>query len=193
LTWFALVAVILVVAVEHELGHYVVARRLGIPVKLFAIGTGPVLWQRTLASGMRVELRAFPVGLAVGVPGRRDDDGRPRRSIGQEMALAAGGAAASALLTIGLLGFAALIGAGDPPGQPLFPWLVMTGLLAGVLAMLNLVPLPGLDGGHLFLLLLARLGWELSPQREAQVHRYGVRMVVVGSSLLLVARFARLL
>ena len=189
MTWFALVAVILVVAVEHELGHYVVARRLGIPVKLFAIGTGPVLWQRTLANGMRVELRAFPVGLAVGVPGRRDGDGRPRRSIGQEMALAAGGVAASALLTVGLLALAALVGT----GQPLFPWLVMTGLLAGVLALLNLLPLPGLDGGHLFLLLLARLGWELSPQREGQVHRYGVRMVVVGSSLLLLARFARVL
>ena len=189
MTWFALVAVILVVAVEHELGHYVVARRLGIPVKLFAIGTGPVLWQRTLASGMRVELRAFPVGLAVGVPGRRNDDGRSRRSIGQEMALAAGGAAASALLTIGLLALAALVGS----SQPLFPWLVMTGLLAGVLALLNLLPLPGLDGGHLFLLFLARLGWELSPQREGQVHRYGVRMVVVGSTLVLVARFARVL
>jgi membrane-associated protease RseP (regulator of RpoE activity) len=177
-------AVILVVAVEHELGHYVVARRLGIPVKLFAIGTGPVLWQRTLASGMRVELRAFPVGLAVGVPGRRDEAGRPRRSIGQEMALAAGGAAASALLTVGLLGIAALVGS----GQPLFMWLVIAGLLAGVLALLNLLPLPGLDGGHLFLLLLARFGWQLSPQREAQVHRYGVRMVVVGSTLALVAR-----
>jgi hypothetical protein len=38
------------------------------------------------------------------------------------------------------------------------------------------------------LLFLARLGWELSPQREAQVHRYGVRMVVVASTLALVAR-----
>jgi membrane-associated protease RseP (regulator of RpoE activity) len=188
LTWFALVAVILVVAVEHELGHYFVARRLGIPVKLFAIGTGPVLWQRTFASGMRVELRAFPVGLAVGVPGRRDDAGRPRRSIGHEMALAAGGAAASALLTAGLLALAALLGAAGAAGVPLFPWLVMTGLLAGVLALLNLLPLPGLDGGHLFLLLLARLGWELSPQREARVHRYGVRMIVAASTLVLVAR-----
>ena len=184
MTWFALVAVILVVAVEHELGHYVVARRLGIPVKLLAFGVGPVLWQRTLASGMRLAIRALPLGLAVGVPGRRDEAGRPRRSIGHEMALAAGGAAASALLTVGLLALAALVGA----GQPLFPWLVMTGLLAGVLALLNLLPLPGLDGGHLFLLLLARLGWELSPQREAQVHRTGVRLVVVGSTLVLVAR-----
>ena len=83
------------------------------------------------------------------------------------MALAAGGAAASTPLTIGLL--------------------------AGVLALLNLLPLPGLDGGHLFLLLLARLGWELSPQRAAPVHCYGVRMVVVASTLGLVARFARVL
>ena len=69
----------------------------------------------------------------------------------------------------------------------------MTGLLAGVLALLNLLPLPGLDGGHLFLLLLARLGWELSLKCEARVHRYGMWIVVAGSTLLLVARFARVL
>jgi membrane-associated protease RseP (regulator of RpoE activity) len=172
---------------------YLVARWLGIPVKLFAIGIGPVLWQRTLASGMRLEIRAFPVGLAVGVPGRRDPDGRPRRSIGQEMALAAGGAAASALLTVALLGIAVLLGSAHPLGRLLFPWLLGAGLLAGVLAILNLLPLPGLDGGHLLLLVLARLGWELSPQREAQVHRYGVQMVVAGAMLVLVARVAGVL
>jgi membrane-associated protease RseP (regulator of RpoE activity) len=64
-------------------------------------------------------------------------------------------------------------------------WLVIAGLLAGVLALLNLLSLPGLDGGHRFLMLLERLGWELSPQREARVHRTGVRLVIVGSSLLL--------
>jgi len=84
------------VTFEHELGHYVVARRLGIPVKLFAIGTGPVLWQRALASGVRLEIRRAPAGTGHGRSGPRDPTAGRRRSIGQEMALAAGGARASA-------------------------------------------------------------------------------------------------
>lgn len=51
----------------HELGHFLAARFLKVPVSEFAVGFGPVLLEKTphgesLLSGVRFTLRAFPLG-----------------------------------------------------------------------------------------------------------------------------------
>lgn len=48
--------------VVHEWGHFVAFRRFRVPVEVFAIGFGPALWRRTLASGTELRLCPIPVG-----------------------------------------------------------------------------------------------------------------------------------
>ncbi|MBF1999702.1 MAG: RIP metalloprotease RseP [Synechococcales cyanobacterium M58_A2018_015] len=66
----AAIAVLALLIVVHELGHFLAARLQGIHVNRFSIGFGPVLWKY---QGRRTEyaLRAFPLGGFVGFP---DDD-----------------------------------------------------------------------------------------------------------------------
>ncbi|MEM6592494.1 MAG: RIP metalloprotease RseP [Cyanobacteria bacterium P01_C01_bin.73] len=66
----AAIAVLALLIVVHELGHFMAARLQGIHVNRFSIGFGPVLWK---VQGPQTEyaLRAIPLGGFVGFP---DDD-----------------------------------------------------------------------------------------------------------------------
>jgi membrane-associated protease RseP (regulator of RpoE activity) len=66
----AAIAVLAVLIVVHELGHFMAARLQGIHVNRFSIGFGPILWKY---QGTETEyaLRAIPLGGFVGFP---DDD-----------------------------------------------------------------------------------------------------------------------
>jgi membrane-associated protease RseP (regulator of RpoE activity) len=173
------VAAVTLAATWHELGHLLAARILRVPVKLVAVGLGPALWRHTLRGDVRFELRAVPLGMAVGVVGRRTLDGRVRRPVNYDIAIAIAGPAASMLLAFLLVVLAVLIHA----GPALHLWLVATGLLSALLGLLNLIPVPGLDGGHLLMLLLALRGWQLSPQGEVMVHRIGMRAMILATVL----------
>ncbi len=64
------IAVLAILIVVHELGHFMAARLQGIYANKFSIGFGPILWKY---QGPETEyaLRAFPLGGFVGFP---DDD-----------------------------------------------------------------------------------------------------------------------
>ncbi|MEO0949171.1 MAG: RIP metalloprotease RseP [Cyanobacteria bacterium J06641_5] len=66
----ASIAVLAILILIHELGHFVAARSQGIYANRFSLGFGPVLWKY---QGPQTEyaLRAFPLGGFVGFP---DDD-----------------------------------------------------------------------------------------------------------------------
>ncbi|MCC5636876.1 RIP metalloprotease RseP [Nostoc sp. CHAB 5844] len=66
----AAIAVLAVLILVHELGHFVAARSQGIHVNRFSLGFGPILWKY---QGTETEyaVRAFPLGGFVGFP---DDD-----------------------------------------------------------------------------------------------------------------------
>ncbi len=51
----------------HELGHFLVARWLGLRADIFSIGFGPALWKRTIR-GTEVRLSAIPFGGYVALP-----------------------------------------------------------------------------------------------------------------------------
>lgn len=67
---FAAIAVLAVLILVHELGHFTAARAQGIHVNRFSIGFGPILWKY---QGPETEyaLRGIPLGGFVGFP---DDD-----------------------------------------------------------------------------------------------------------------------
>lgn len=58
----AAIATIFVVVLIHELGHYWVARAVGIRVLKFSIGFGKVLCSKTTQSGTEFALSAIPLG-----------------------------------------------------------------------------------------------------------------------------------
>jgi membrane-associated protease RseP (regulator of RpoE activity) len=66
----AAIAVLAVLIVVHELGHFMAARLQGIYANRFSLGFGPILWKY---QGPETEyaIRAFPLGGFVGFP---DDD-----------------------------------------------------------------------------------------------------------------------
>jgi RIP metalloprotease RseP len=66
----AAIAVLAVLIVVHEMGHFLAARLQGIYANRFSIGFGPILWKY---QGKQTEyaIRAFPLGGFVGFP---DDD-----------------------------------------------------------------------------------------------------------------------
>jgi RIP metalloprotease RseP len=67
---FASIAVLAILIIVHELGHFLAARWQNIHVNRFSIGFGPILWKY---QGPETEyaIRGFPLGGFVGFP---DDD-----------------------------------------------------------------------------------------------------------------------
>ncbi len=66
----AAIAVLAVLIVVHELGHFAAARLQGIYANRFSIGFGPILWKYQ-GRDTEYAVRAFPLGGFVGFP---DDD-----------------------------------------------------------------------------------------------------------------------
>ena len=66
----AAIAVLAVLIIVHELGHFSAARLQGIRVSRFSIGFGPAL-AKYQGSETEYAIRAFPLGGYVGFP---DDD-----------------------------------------------------------------------------------------------------------------------
>lgn len=70
MSFLAAIAVLAVLILVHEFGHFIAARSQGIHVNRFSLGFGPILWKY---QGRETEyaVRAFPLGGFVGFP---DDD-----------------------------------------------------------------------------------------------------------------------
>jgi membrane-associated protease RseP (regulator of RpoE activity) len=179
-----LLFVVLCAALVHEAGHLAMAGLLRIPVRRLAVGFGPVAWRKSWGAGELV-LRVLPLGLAVGVAGRRRADGTPVRPAWHDLLLALGGPAASLGLFLAL---ALLAGVCRWPGA-VGAVLQTAAIVSAVLGVANLLPIPGLDGGHCLLLAGAGLGWSLAPARQVMLRRAGLALV---SSLCLVVPLARL-
>ncbi len=72
----AAIAVLAVLILVHELGHFIAARSQGIYVNRFSLGFGPVIWKY---QGPETEyaIRAFPLGGFVGFPDDEPDSDIP--------------------------------------------------------------------------------------------------------------------
>lgn len=92
----------------HELGHFIAAKRMGMPVETFSIGFGPRLvgfkWRET-----DVRLSALPLGGYVslagfnpGDPGADDPHGFLQQPFGKKMLFYAGGVLANFIVAFGL-------------------------------------------------------------------------------------------
>lgn len=57
----------------HELGHYIAARSFGVGIREYAIGMGPVIWQKK-GKYNKFSLRALPIGGFVDMVGENPSD-----------------------------------------------------------------------------------------------------------------------
>lgn len=61
----------------------------------------------------------------------------------------------------------------------LYPLLVMTGTFSAGLAIANMLPIPALDGGRLFFIIIEAIrGRRISPERESLVHFVGIVVLI---------------
>ena len=67
------ILVLSVLVLIHELGHFLVARRLGVGVTKFSIGFGPRLWG-VKRGGTEYVFAAFPLGGFVKMIGEHDEE-----------------------------------------------------------------------------------------------------------------------
>lgn len=65
--------IIAVLILAHEWGHFIVARKIGIPVHEFSLGFGYKLWS-TVKNGVQYSLRLIPLGGFVRMAGEEPDD-----------------------------------------------------------------------------------------------------------------------
>jgi regulator of sigma E protease len=102
--------------VVHELAHYLNARSVGVPVRAFSVGIGPVLLRRRWR-GTEWRLSLLPLGGYVDLPGmapkvaedgrlEHPDEGMAKKGLGAKLWVLVGGVIANYLLGAVLLAWA---------------------------------------------------------------------------------------
>lgn len=117
------ITVIVVLVICHEWGHFLVARWCGVDVEEFFVGFGPVVLEKKTKSGLRVGLKALPLGGYVRIVGMHelDDNADSPRSYHQahwikKVAIAIAGPAANIFVSF-LLIFAMTLYSGRDVGS----------------------------------------------------------------------------
>jgi regulator of sigma E protease len=173
-----------VLVVFHELGHYVVARLLGVKVLRFSVGFGHIVWSRRFGRD-RTEwaLSAVPLGGYVKMVDEREGEVSPadlgrafnRQSVWRRIAIVAAGPVANLLLAVLL--FAGTYVAGIP-GERAILAAPPTGSPAAVAGLAASDEVVAVNGEHV--LSWQDLRWRLlkasgSDDANVTVDRSGVR------------------
>ncbi len=115
-----------VLVVFHELGHYLVARLVGVKVLRFSVGFGRIVWSRRYGpDGTQWALSAIPLGGYVKMVDERESEVLPadlprafnRQNVWRRIAIVAAGPIAN--LALAVLLFAAIYVIGVPAQRPL--------------------------------------------------------------------------
>lgn len=97
-----------VLALVHELGHYLTARAFGVGINEFAVGMGPkILSRRSSKTGIVYSLRLFPIGGFVSMVGEDEasdaDDALNKKTVWQRMIITVAGSFMNILTGIVLM------------------------------------------------------------------------------------------
>ena len=226
----ALIVIGILVTV-HELGHFAVAKLMGMRVDEFAIGFGPVLWQKQKGETL-YSLRAIPLGGFNRIAGMNPEDpwtpdSYKAKSVGARMFTIVAGALMNFVLAavvfaiiyffwrnVGFFGsmwggflhmlkvtvwmlhglWAIITGtaaadlsgplgvvmvAGDVAAHGMRAVLNFIAFLSVNLGIINLLPLPALDGGHFVLLILEALRGKPLPDKAMEYIQYvGIALIL---------------
>lgn len=140
LTLSAFVLALGLLVTFHELGHYWVARRAGVPIVRFSVGFGPVLLRRRDRHGTEWALSAIPLGGYVKMldeaPPEADEATRRAvfnaQPLARRAAVVAAGPAANLVLAVVIYAFLGLWGTQEPAAVLAAPPAGTPAALAGV-------------------------------------------------------------
>ncbi len=115
-------AVLSLLILIHEWGHFIVARRSGVRVLRFSMGFGPIVW-RHRCGGTEYVLSAIPLGGYVKMAGETPEDesaGQPDEFLAQPMGVRARIIAAGPVLNyvLALVAFILVFWLGNPTLEP---------------------------------------------------------------------------
>jgi len=113
LTAIVFLAILMTAVLVHEFAHYLNARSVGVPVRAFSVGMGPVVWRRRWR-GTEWRLSLLPLGGYVDLPGmaatpdeegrlRHPDEGMATKTLPQKLWVLVGGVVANYALATFLL------------------------------------------------------------------------------------------
>lgn len=113
LTAVVFLAILMSAVLVHEFAHYLNARSVGLPVRAFSIGMGPIVWRRQWR-GTEWRISLLPLGGYVDLPGmaatpdedgtlRHPDEGMATRTLPQKLWVLIGGVLANYALGTFLL------------------------------------------------------------------------------------------
>jgi regulator of sigma E protease len=113
LTAIVFLAILMTAVLVHEFAHYLNARSVGVPVRAFSVGMGPIVWRRQWR-GTEWRLSLLPLGGYVDLPGmaatadedgtlRHPDEGMATRTLPQKLWVLSGGVLANYVLGMFLL------------------------------------------------------------------------------------------
>lgn len=113
LTAIVFILILTTAVLVHELAHYLNAKSVGLPVKAFAIGMGPVLF-RKMWRGTEWRIAALPIGGYVDIPGmapkqdelgnlQHPEEGFATKNLWEKLWVLVGGVLANYVLAIILL------------------------------------------------------------------------------------------
>ena len=134
LTALVFLAILMSAVLVHELAHYFNALSVGVPVRAFSIGFGPVIWRKRWR-GTEWRLALLPLGGYVDLPGmapkvaedgtiEHPDEGIALKSLPEKLWVLTGGVIANFVLGVVLVSAAVMlepgfreITTGDPPAM----------------------------------------------------------------------------
>ncbi len=119
LTAITFILILFTAVLVHEGAHFLNARSVGVPVRAFSIGMGPVLW-RWRWRGTEWRISAFPLGGYVDLPGmapkvdddgnlQHPDEGMATKGLGAKLWVLVGGILANFVLGVALLTTAVML------------------------------------------------------------------------------------
>lgn len=102
MNYLAVLLIIGLLILIHELGHFIAARAVGVPIEVFSVGFGPALWRKTIG-GTEYRLSLVPLGGYV-LPAVKDEQDYFRIPIYKRIIFSLGGPAANLVPILVLFG-----------------------------------------------------------------------------------------
>jgi regulator of sigma E protease len=147
MNYLAVLIIIGLLILVHELGHFIAARAVGVPVEVFSVGFGPALWRKRIG-GTEYRVSLVPLGGYV-LPAVKDEQEYFLIPINKRIIFSIGGPIANlatilllfAILNAVRLGF-------SPEGIILQPFIQTADLIQRIfIAFINLFTKPGSISG----------------------------------------------
>ncbi len=159
-------SLLFVVIFIHECGHYLVARMLRCRVTEFSIGFGPLAKHLGTYKGTDFVVRWIPIGGYVSIDDLEEDLGHTkwfRLTLLRNIIVYAAGPLANIVGALVMIVVFVIVVPDEAQGTIWYrivdDWVDSFSVMSIVIAIMNLLPIPPLDGGRIILAFIEMVRW----------------------------------